>query len=172
MRKYVPNLKIHVNVSYVQIIKAKALKNITKIISNYILPQNCLVIELTESGFIESNSNLMRFCNEIRKQGILLSIDDFGTGYSNLHYLYNLKPDLIKIDRTLMRNAFVNDYEKMLLSHMIEMAHSVGAQICIEGVETVEYHKINQMQPDYTQGYNFSKPCSLDNLKNKITKFI
>lgn len=72
-----------------------------------------------------------------------------------------------------MRNAFVNDYEKMLLSHMIEMAHSVGTQICIEGVENEEeYQKIIQMAPDYIQGYYFNRPCPLEDLQEKIDKKI
>ena len=46
-----------------------------------------IVIELTESGFLESNAYLIRFCNGLKERGIPLALDDFGTGYSNFHYL-------------------------------------------------------------------------------------
>lgn len=173
LQEKIPQLKVHVNISYIQVLKANALKDILRIVSHYHLNKEQLVIELTESGFVESDENFIHFCKKLRENNILLALDDFGTGYSNFHYLYNLKPNSIKIDRNLMRNAFVNDYEKMLLSHMIEMAHSVGAQICIEGVENEEeYQKIIQMAPDYIQGYYFSRPCSLEDLQEKIDKKI
>lgn len=169
LQEKIPQLKVHVNISYIQVLKANALKDILHIVSQYHLAKEQLVIELTESGFVESDENFIHFCKKLRENDILLALDDFGTGYSNFHYLYNLKPNSIKIDRNLMRNAFVNDYEKMLLLHMIEMAHSVGAQICIEGVENEEeYQKIIQMAPDYIQGYYFSRPCPLETLQEKI----
>ena len=75
----------------------------------YNVDRNRLVIELTESGFIESDCSFVNFCNQLKENSILLALDDFGTGYSNFHYLYNLKPDCIKVDRGLMKNALSND---------------------------------------------------------------
>ena len=121
-----------------------------------------MVIELTESGFIESNKNFIDFCNGLKKENILLALDDFGTGYSNFHYLYNLKPDYIKIDRTLMKNALSNEYENMLLKHMVDMAHSVGVKICIEGIEEKEeLERIMLLKPDYIQGFYYGRLVSL-----------
>ena len=129
--------------------------NILNIIKNYKIENNQLVIELTESGFIESNKNFIDFCNGLKKANILLALDDFGTGYSNFHYLYNLKPDYIKIDRTLMKNALSNEYENMLLKHMVDMAHSVGVKICIEGIEEKEeLERIMLLKPDYIEGFS------------------
>ena len=99
------NIKVQINMSYVQVLKTPALNDILNIIKNYKIENNQLVIELTESGFIESNKNFIDFCNGLKKENILLALDDFGTGYSNFHYLYNLKPDYIKIDRTLMKKC-------------------------------------------------------------------
>lgn len=117
---------------------------------------------LEESDFIESNKNFIDFCNGLKKENILLALDDFGTGYSNFHYLYNLKPDYIKIDRTLMKNALSNEYENMLLKHMVDMAHSVGVKICIEGIEEKEeLERIMLLKPDYIQGFYYGRPVSL-----------
>ena len=129
-------------------------------VGRWVLDQ--LVIELTETGFIESNKNFIDFCNGLKKENILLALDDFGTGYSNFHYLYNLKPDYIKIDRTLMKNALSNEYENMLLKHMVDMAHSVGVKICIEGIEEKEeLERIMLLKPDYIQGFYYGRPVSL-----------
>ena len=56
----------------------------------YNVDRNRLVIELTESGFIESDRSFVNFCNQLKENSILLALDDFGTGYSNFHYLYNV----------------------------------------------------------------------------------
>ena len=85
------NIKVQINMSYVQVLKTPALNDILNIIKNYKIENNQLVIELTESGFIESNKNFIDFCNGLKKENILLALDDFGTGYSNFHYLYYLK---------------------------------------------------------------------------------
>ena len=156
------NIKVQINMSYVQVLKTPALNDILNIIKNYKIENNQLVIELTESGFIESNKNFIDFCNGLKKENILLALDDFGTGYSNFHYLYNLKPDYIKIDRTLMKNALSNEYENMLLKHMVDMAHSVGVKICIEGIEEKEeLERIMLLKPDYIQGFYYGRPVSL-----------
>lgn len=165
LKKDIPEIKIHVNLSYVQVLKSNALKDILHIIQQYEINHHQLIIELTESGFVESDETFISFCQKLRKNNIQLALDDFGTGYSNFHYLYHLKPDYIKIDRNLMKNAFLNDYENMLLKHMVEMAHSVDVKICIEGVETKdELDKIMKMKPDYIQGFYYGRPCSLDKL--------
>ena len=156
------NIKVQINMSYVQVLKTPALNDILNIIKNYKIENNQLVIELTESGFIESNKNFIDFCNGLKKENILLALDDFGTGYSNFHYLYNLKPDYIKIDRSLMKNALSNEYENMLLKHMVDMAHSVGVKICIEGIEEKEeLERIMLLKPDYIQGFYYGRPVSL-----------
>ena len=72
-----------------------------------------------------------------------------------------------------MQNTLSNDYENLLLKRMIDMSHSVGVKMCIEGVETeIELHKIMNMETDYIQGYYYSRPCSLDELKYKLENYL
>lgn len=67
---------------------------------------------------------------------MMLSLDDFKTGYSHFQYLYDLKPDTIKIDKNMTEKALHHRYENLLLQHMIDLAHDIGSKICIEGIET------------------------------------
>ena len=121
------------------------------------------MIELTESGFLESDSNFIKLCDGLKEAGIVLALDDFGTGYSNFHYLYDLSPNVIKIDRSFTVKALQNSYEHGLLEHIIQMIHSIKLRICIEGIETnEELEKINVLGPDFIQGYFFGKPCPYD----------
>ena len=88
-----------------------------------------------------------------------LAIDDFGTGYSNLRYLKDLRADMIKIDRSFGVRAMESNYDYTLLGHIIEMAHSIGLGVCLEGVETEEeLVKLQKLGPDFIQGYLFGRP--------------
>ena len=66
----------------------------------------------------------------------MLALDDFGTGYSNLRCLSDLKPAYIKIDRSFTLKALNREYEYRLLNHIVEMSHSLGLHVCVEGIET------------------------------------
>lgn len=164
IQKKIPGFRVSVNISYIQVLKSSVLGVILDLIKYYDLQPGSLMIELTESGFLESNENFLRFCQGLRENGILLALDDFGTGYSNFHYLYNLNPDTIKIDRSFTLMALNNPQEYDLLRHMVDMTHSIHLKLCIEGIETdQELHKICEMNPDYIQGFYFGKPCSYHN---------
>ena len=101
----------------------------------------------------------------------MLALDDFGTGYSNFHYLYDLSPNIIKIDRTFTVRALNNEYEYNLLRHIIEMIRGINLNLCIEGVETEEeLESINRLKQDYIQGYYFGKPCPYEQFYEQFVK--
>ena len=101
---------------------------------------------------------------------MMLSLDDFKTGYSHFQYLYDLKPDTIKIDKNITEKALHYCYENLLLQHMIDLAHDIGSKICIEGIETwEELNQIMVMKPNFIQGYYFGKPCSMEEIMKKIS---
>ncbi len=163
IQKKIPDFKISVNLSYIQVLKSDVLKEILYGVRKYELQPESLIIELTESGFLESDANFIGFCDGLKENGILLALDDFGTGYSNFHYLYNLSPNTIKIDRSFTLKALKNNYEFNLLRYMVDMAHSINLKLCIEGIETEqELSKICEIEPDYIQGYYFGKPSPLN----------
>ncbi len=163
IRKYIPDFRISVNVSYVQVLKSNILKELLEGERRYGLAPGAIVVELTESGFLETNEKFIGFCDGLQQHGIPLALDDFGTGYSNFHYLYNVKPSTIKIDRSFTMKALQNAYEYDLLRHMVDMTHSIKLKLCIEGIETQdELNRISEINPDYIQGYFFGRPCDFE----------
>lgn len=171
IQKIIPNFRVSVNISYVQVLRSNILEDIIAGLKKYELEPASLIIELTESGFLEENANFIRFCDGLKEYGIPLALDDFGTGYSNFHYLSHLTPNTIKIDRSFTLKALKSDYEFGLLQHMADMTHSIDSKFCIEGIETEEeLNKICKMGPDYIQGYYFGKPCSFENFVTDYVK--
>lgn len=163
IQEIIPDFRVSVNLSYIQVLKSNVLKEIIDIVEKYRLPNDSILVELTESGFLESDENFIDFCQGLKEHGIPLALDDFGTGYSNFHYLYNISPNTIKIDRSFTLKALKNDYEYNLLRHMSDMTHSIDLNFCIEGIETKEeLDKICGISPDYIQGYYFGKPCPFE----------
>ena len=69
-----------VNISYVQVLRSNILEDILYGLKKYGLSPDSLIIELTESGFLEENTNFIRFCDGLKQYGIPLALDDFGTG--------------------------------------------------------------------------------------------
>ena len=172
LRETIPDFQVSINISQIQIEKSDVIQDISAELENAKLPPEALIVELTESALLEDNSNARHFLKELKKAGIRLALDDFGTGYSNFHYLNELRPDIIKIDRSFTAKAIKDAKEYDLLKRFCTMIHRLNIKICIEGVETEdEWEKIRLMDPDYSQGYLWGKPCSFDELLQKGLRF-
>lgn len=164
MRKEMPGFRVNVNISYIQVIKSNILHDILDALKRFNLAPEGIGIELTESGYLDSNPHFLRLRNGLKENGIPFIIDDFGTGYSNLHCLSDLSPTYIKIDRDFTNKAMCNTYDHELMVKIIEMAHCLNLPICVEGVEKPEVlDDVRKIHADYIQGYLFGQPyCKTD----------
>ena len=163
-----PYFRISINISYIQVLKSNIIAEILTAVTEHSIVPSTVIIELTESGLVAPDARITKLWSRMKDQGIKLALDDFGTGYSNFHYLNELKPDIIKIDRTFTVKAVQNEYEYNLLSLISNMVHSMNLKICVEGIETTdELGKMKELLPDYCQGYLFGKPCPYDEFVEK-----
>lgn len=171
-KKSSKTFRMNINLSYIQFKKSDIMSDIIKCIEKIGISFEDIVLELTESGDIETDSHLQSLIEDFRERKIKLAIDDFGSGYSNLRYLQELHVDMIKIDRTFVNKAMQNLYDFRLIGHIIDMAHSINLQVCVEGIETVEeMDRLKKLQPDSFQGYLFGRPMDAENFyKNNLEK--
>lgn len=157
--EHVKDFRVNINVSYIQVMKSDVFSDIMSVIDKYSLQPSCIGIELTESGYLDSSTHFNHLWRMLKDNGVYVILDDFGTGYSNLHCLSDLKPNYIKIDRTFTLKALKNKYDYKLMTYIIDMAHSLGLKLCIEGVETSDdLRQLREPGADYIQGYLFGKP--------------
>ena len=169
MRQYIPEFKINVNISYIQMVKSDIWKDILSSIKQYDLPPECLCAELTESGYTDMTPYFYKLRKKFEEKNIQFVLDDFGTGYSNLHCIVNMKPNYVKLDNNFTAKAMSNARDFELLKKIVEMVHSVDIRICIEGIEKEEwYQKLKEIRVDYLQGYLFGKPCEKNQFLNKF----
>ncbi|MET3856210.1 EAL domain-containing protein [Rhizobium sp. OAE497] len=130
------------------------------------LPASRLHLEITESCLIDEPAAVRTILAELRSRGITIAIDDFGTGFSSLSYLDTLPLDIVKIDRSFVRNIAQDTRRLKLLRGTVNLARELGLKIVIEGVETTDQLAIinKERSADLIQGYVFSPPVPSQNI--------
>jgi diguanylate cyclase (GGDEF)-like protein len=117
--------------------------------------------EITESLLIKDFEKTRSFLNELHSIGCVIALDDFGTGYTSMNYLALLPIDIIKIDKSLVRNIDVNNNLRSIVKAIVTMSKSLGVKNVFEGIETyAELNEIKKMSGDIIQGFLFSKPLN------------
>lgn len=139
------------------------IKNIDKLN----IPRGKIVIEINEKR-ADSNSKLVDLVNVYREAGFLIALDDVGAGYSNLHRIVLAKPDIIKVDRSVIHQIDKNYYKQEVLRAITELGQKIGAITIAEGVEEEhEVHSCVSCGVDWFQGYYFSKAVDPKIVANK-----
>ncbi len=150
---------IGVNISVVQIMQNDILDIIKSCLEeNNLKPEN-LILEITERLAINDLARTKQTLLAIKDMGIRLAMDDFGTGYSALSSLKALPFDIIKVDKDFVKDIADDEYSKAFVRSMVDMGNAIGAEICIEGVETkAQMDALKDMGVKYIQGYYYDKP--------------
>lgn len=142
---------------------------LNQVYAHNIDPRN-IVIEINETK-IQGNLILKRFTDTYRKYGFLIALDDVGTGASNLDRILLVKPDIIKIDMSLVRNIDTDYYKQGMFKSLVKLANETGALVIAEGVETLE-EAITALKlgVHMMQGYYFAAPQEINNKTFKNDK--
>lgn len=121
-----------------------------------------ITFELLESDEIENYEEIMEFIKIIKSNGCKLAIDDFGSGYSNFNHLFNMKPDILKLDGTLIKDINTNKNSKNIVKAMVMLAKESGIQTIAEFVDNQDVDElITNIGLDFGQGYYYSPPQDL-----------
>ena len=123
-----------------------------------------LVLEITEHEEIRDYSSVAKVLAPLRERGLRLAVDDAGAGYASLRHILQLRPDIIKLDRSLIQNLDQDDTEFFLATALASFARSTGAEIIAEGVETEgELQALKELDVDLAQGYLLARPAPFVN---------
>jgi len=124
---------------------------------------NRLVLEITEHAEVEDYDALHAQLQPLRDQGVRLAIDDAGAGYSSLRHILRLRPDMIKLDMSLVRDIDRDAERRALASAIIAFARETGKEVIAEGVETfAELQALQTLNVDKVQGNLLSRPLPRD----------
>ncbi|WP_291299095.1 EAL domain-containing protein [Elioraea sp.] len=94
-----------------------------------------------------------------RRHGILTALDNFGAGFAGLGALFEIGPDIVKLDMTLIRGIERDERKRERLAAIVEACRG-GFALSAEGVETEgEFAVLRDMGVDFAQGYLIAKPA-------------
>lgn len=136
------------------------------IVYKHNIPTSNIVIEIKEDR-IKNTQALQKFITKYKSRGFVIAIDDFGTGYSSFDRLEFIKPDIVKVDRSIIYNIHNNFINSEILTAISNMCHKIGTIVLAEGVEhSSEVLSCMKKDIDIFQGYWFAKPAkSIDTLQ-------
>jgi EAL domain-containing protein (putative c-di-GMP-specific phosphodiesterase class I) len=124
------------------------------------LPPHRVVMEIVEQP-TDDAARLRETVAYYRHLGCLIAIDDFGAGHSNFERIWNLSPDIVKLDRSLLTRATEEHRARQILNGMVSLLHQSGCLVLLEGVETRDQALIAvDAGVDFVQGFYFRKPST------------
>ena len=118
-----------------------------------------ITVEITERLLTEDSVRALEALNKLKLAGVDIAIDDFGTGYSSLSYLTIFPIDIIKIDRSFIKNIGLNRTTEILTDTIISLAQKLSLKVVAEGVETSDQLRyLRERDCEYAQGYLLGRP--------------
>jgi len=161
-----PAMKVAVNISSQQLISETFVDTLSAILERSNVPAEALELEVTERVLMNETPETIATLERISRLGVHLSIDDFGTGYSSLSYLRRFPFDILKIDRSFVKDVTFDDEAAGLVDAIIAMARSMDMKVVAEGVETHDQLAFLKDRGCIVgQGYLFSKPKTFEELQ-------
>ncbi len=158
--------KLSINLSSLDIEKEDTRKKLFELLEKNKHHTNRIIFELLEDENVKDFNLIKLFIKKVKKMGVQIAIDDFGSGYSNFERLLNFEPDILKIDGSLVKNIVNDEYSRNIVETIVNFAKKQDITTIAEYVENEEiFNILNDLGVDYSQGYYFGKPSSL-NLEN------
>ena len=162
-------LHVSVNVSAVQFGQPRLLELVKQVLLETGFASECLELEITESVLMRDAEGTIGMLRALKNLGVRISADDFGTGYSSLAYLKRFPIDILKIDRTFVRDLCVNEDDAAIVRAIMALAKSMRLATVAEGVESeTQVEFLKRCECDRFQGYYFSRPIDAQALSGQL----
>ncbi|MFC0418621.1 EAL domain-containing protein [Cytobacillus solani] len=162
------DFKVAINISPKQFQQHSLLTIIQKAIEKHRIHPKCLEIEITE-GAMQDTRDTSPILSGLKDLGVSISVDDFGTGYSSLSYLKKFPIDVLKIDKSFVKDVHVNEKDAAITTTIIHLGRSLGMEVIAEGVENDEQAQfLLNANCHKAQGFLYSKPLPADEIEKNF----
>ena len=157
------DINIAINISAKQFKDPQLIEKLSAVLEQTKVTPDRLELEITENTLMEDLDRQCELLTELKEMGYKLAIDDFGTGYSSLSYLKELPVDVLKIDRSFIKDIPFDKQDIAITSAIAAMAYKLDLKVVAEGIETIEQQRfLEELGCEYGQGYIFQKPKALE----------
>jgi diguanylate cyclase (GGDEF)-like protein len=162
---------VSLNVSAVQFAQPRLLENVGKALRESGFAAGRLQLEITESVLMHDADSAVRMLRTLKNMGVRLAIDDFGTGYSSLAYLKRFPLDILKIDRSFVRDVPQDQDGGAIVRAIVSLAHNLRMATVAEGVESRDQAEFLQREGcDFCQGLYFGRPAGADAMQMRLAR--
>lgn len=125
-----------------------------------------MVVEVTEHAAVDDYTGLTGALDDLRARGVRIAVDDVGAGFASFRHVLRLRPDLIKIDGSLVRGLDRDPMHRAMVESIVHVAEEAGAGVVAEAVETPsELRMLQDLGVPAGQGYLFAAPCDPEDLR-------
>lgn len=167
---------VSINVTPSQLLRGEFQSKIVTLLKSHNLRPELLQLEMTERGVFDSRAPRSGESREdtlanLRDLGIKIAIDDFGTGYSSLAYLKQWRIDLLKIDKSFVRDIVTDASDLAIVSAIIAIARNLHIEVIAEGIESYQQADILEgLGCHHGQGFLFARPMPADKCLGWLAK--
>ncbi len=156
------DMNISINLSSLDIEKSKTQEIFFSLLETYKEEASRIILELLEDENIKDINNMKNFIEKAKTYGVKIALDDFGTGYSNFERVLEYKPDIIKIDGSLIKNIEDDEFAQHMVETIVAFSKRQNILTIAEYVESEAiFNVVTSLGVDYSQGYYFGEPDTL-----------
>jgi diguanylate cyclase (GGDEF)-like protein/PAS domain S-box-containing protein len=167
---------VSLNVAPSQLLRGELQSKIIILLKSYGIRPELLQLEMTERGIFDSRApksgeSRQDTLASLRDAGIKIAIDDFGTGYSSLAYLKHWRVDMLKIDKSFVRDIVTDASDLAIVSAIIAIARNLHIEVIAEGIESYQQAEIlESLGCHHGQGFLFARPMPAGKALSWLTK--
>lgn len=164
-----PDLFMAVNVSAVQFGQPRLLELVSQTLDETGFQPKRLHLEITESVLMQDAESAIGMLRGLKGMGVRIAVDDFGTGYSSLSYLKRFPIDILKIDKSFVRDLPEHPDDSAIVRAIIAIARALHLSTVAEGVETAgQADFLRAEKCECFQGYLFSQPLDAESITSRL----
>ena len=150
---------ININISAINLNSDRIIGSVADTLTATGLQPDLLTLAVTETAMIKNRGNAEAVLRALRKLGVRIAVDDFGAGHASLIYVRTLRPDELKIDRSLLQEIETSAEARLVLERMISVGLGLGIDVVVEGVETeAQAELVAEMGCTIGQGFLWGFP--------------
>ncbi|MGL4336120.1 MAG: EAL domain-containing protein [Turicibacter sp.] len=162
---------VSINITGITLADETLVDYIKKNLAEWNVSANKICIEVTEQILIDNITVGNKNLETLKEMGVQIVLDDFGTGYSSIHYINQINAQVIKIDRSFIKDIHQNKKTQAIVNLIRNLAEELAVELIAEGIETSE--ELQYVLKNYcelVQGYLISKPLPIENILNDEPK--
>lgn len=168
--KGIDNIKVSVNISIKNLMQKSFASDIKRILQENGIDAN-FELEITETALIDELDKIIPIMHRLKDLSITIALDDFGTGFSSLTHLQKLPIDILKVDKSFIKNVRADNEDYFILKSIVELAHNLGLKVVAEGVETKQQlNFLIKNKCDIAQGYYLGEPKTASEMESILIK--